>query len=91
VFPDRTEYIVSVLAGPYDDELAGAISQAGFGLAGGHSSRTTPGPGGELPPVDVHTIMLDAASEDDARRQVTAMLDSIDRPHTIERVESVPE
>jgi hypothetical protein len=83
------EYFVSVLAGPYDDELAGALGRTGIARTGGYSSRKSPGPGSELPPIDGHTLVLDAASEEDARKQVIAMSDSIDRPHTIERVEPV--
>ena len=85
---ERREYFVSVLAGPYDDELAGALGRTGIARTGGYSSRT-PGAGGELPPIDGHTLVLDAASEEDARKQVAAMSDSINRPHTIERVEPV--
>jgi hypothetical protein len=86
---ERREYFVSVVAGPYDDELAAALGRTGIARTGGYSSRTSPGPGGELPPIDGHTLVLDAASEEDARKQVTAMSDSINRPHTIERVEPV--
>ena len=34
-------------------------------------------------------IVATVAVEEDARKQVTAMTDSINRPHTIERVEPV--
>jgi hypothetical protein len=86
---ERREYFVSVLAGPYDDELAGALGRTGIARTGGYSSHRSPGPGGELPPIDGHTLVLDDASEEDARKQVIAMLDSVNRPYTIERVEPV--
>jgi hypothetical protein len=81
-------YLVSVLAGEWDDELAGAVNSAGFGHTGGHSSRGTVGEGGELPPIDVHTLVVTAESEEAAREQVKSVLDSISRPHSIERVEA---
>jgi hypothetical protein len=85
-----SEYIVQVLAGPYDDEFGVALTRAGIARTGGHSSHGNVGEGGKLPEVDVHTLVLTATDEEAARAQVKNMLDSISRPHTIERVEARP-
>jgi hypothetical protein len=83
------QYFVAVLAGPWDDDLAGAVTRAGFTHTGGHSSHGTVDEGCKLPDIDVHTLVVTADDEDAAREQVEVALDSISRPHTIERVEAV--
>jgi hypothetical protein len=85
---ERREYIVMVLAGPNDEELAGALTRAGIALTGGHSSHGNVDEAGRLAEIDVHTLIVTATDEDDARAKVKNMLDGISRPHTIESVEA---
>ena len=56
------------------DEARGALDAAGIQLVASHGGCTVP-PGGDLPQVDTHTVLVDAEGEDAAGRALTDALE----------------